>query len=171
MELFNCLFLAFGMTKIVVINYSLFSLFFNCIWLFLLDKIMQTNYNLNVIIAVYLIFGFINFFFYEGINHFDHYNFLAGAFIYIFLFIYESFKHIKKENLVIFQTNNYLLLFSPIMLMLGLGILMSFNNRTLNSTIVFSGLTLYAVIGYFINFIYYSLIITYCFREKNVKYV
>ncbi|UPT71572.1 MAG: hypothetical protein M0D53_04200 [Flavobacterium sp. JAD_PAG50586_2] len=135
------------------------------------ERIVEKRWHIKSLIIAYLVLGFINLSFYEGIKQFDHYNFIVGAFMYVFLFIYESFDQIKKEKLAFFQTNNYLLLFSPIIFMLGYSILISFNNRTLNATIVFAGRTLYDIIGYFINFIYYSLLITYCFREKNTKYV
>lgn len=170
-EISNFFLMVFKREDIVRINYSLFAVLFNCIWLILFDRIVQKRYHLKSIITAYLILGAINLFFYEGLDQFNHYNFIAGAFMYVFLFIYESFNQIKKENLAFFQTNNYLLLFSPILFMLGYSILISFNNRTLNATIVFAGMTLYDIIGYFINLIYYSLLITYCFREKNVNYV
>ena len=170
-EFSNFLLMVFKKENVVSINYSLFALFFNGIWLFLFDRMVQNRYYIKYVIAIYLVLGIINLFLYEGLKQFNHYNFIAGAFMYVFLFIYESFNQIKKENLAFFQTNTYLLLFSPILFMLGYSILISFNNKTLNATIVFAGMTLYDMIGYFINLIYYSLLITYCFREKNVKYV
>ncbi len=171
MELANCLLMVLKLPQIIVsINYSMFALFFNAIWLLLLNKQVGKRYRIPIIVLVYLIFGFLNLFFYEGLSHFNHYNFIVGAFIYVFIFIYESFNQIKNEQLTFFQTNTYLLLFSPVILMLGYSILISFNSRTLNSTLIFDGITLYDFIGCFINFIYYFLIITYCYREKNITY-
>lgn len=170
MEVSNCFLLAYKNRDVVALNYSLFALIFNSIWLVLLKKVVLKNYYIKIIIPIYVFFGIANMFFYEGLTHFNHYNFIVGAFIYLFIFIYESFRQIKKENLLFFQTNNYLLLFAPVILMLGLSILVSFNNRTLNATIVFAGRTLYDIIGYFINLVYYSLLILYCYKEKNIKY-
>lgn len=170
-ELFNFLLKVFERSTIVAISYSLFSIFFNCVWIMLLNKVFQRNYPVKFIMASYTIFGVGNLFLYEGINHFAHYNFIVGAFFYVFVFIYESFIEVKKENLLFFESNDYLLLVSPVIFMLGYSILMSFNNRTLNVTIVFAGRTLYDIIGYFINFIYYSLLAIYCYREKKTYYV
>jgi hypothetical protein len=89
--------------------------------------------------------------------------------VYVAIFIKESFFHLKSENLSFFLSNSYFLLFCPIVFMLGYSILSSFNNRIINSTIVFHGIALYDIIGYFINSIYYSLLIVYCYRESKIE--
>lgn len=147
--------------------YSLTALLFNSLWLLLSSKILERDY-IRKLLAGYILLAVINLFFYEGLKYFNHFTFIFGAMIYVAIFIKESFFHLKNENLSFFLSNGYFLLFCPIVFMLGYSILSSFNNRIINSTIVFHGIALYNIIGYFINSIYYTLLLVYCYRENKI---
>ena len=148
--------------------YSVSALLFNSLWLLLSIKIFERDYVLKLL-ASYVVLALVNLFFYEGLKYFNHFTFIIGAMMYVAIFIKESFFHLKGENLTFFHSNSYFLLFCPIVFMLGYSILSSFNNRIINSTIVFHGIALYDIIGYFINFIYYSLLIVFCYRESKIE--
>lgn len=165
-ELLNLFLLLLKKDSFIGITYSVAALLYIGLWFLMMYLVLKKKYIRRIIIG-YLLLGILNLFFYEGLGRFNHYTFIVGALLYIAIFIRESFYLLKIENLSFFLSNSYLLLFSPVVFMLGYSILMSFNNRIINSAIVFGDMALYDIIGYFTNFIYYGLLVVYCYREKK----
>jgi hypothetical protein len=141
------------------------------LWLFLLYRHIKPARFFYPLYAAFILYAIINFFFLEGSTRFNTRTFIVGAFLYVVLFIYESFEQLKKENFDFFLSNKYLLLFAPVLFLFALSFIIGFNSRKLATTVVFSGLTLYQVIISFVNIIYYSLINIYIYREKKATYV
>jgi hypothetical protein len=142
----------------------------NALWIILLLKYTIKIKSLKYILFFYFSFCIVNMFLVEGVGNFNYYTFLGGALLYIFLFIMESFYQLKKENFTFFQSNNYLLLFSPVLFFFGLSFVFGFKSKELAETIIFSNLKLYDFIIYFVNVIYYTLINIYIYREKRLKH-
>jgi hypothetical protein len=64
-----------------------------------------------------------------------------------------------------------LLLFCPVMFFLGLNFILAFKSTSISSTKIFWDVTLYQLINYPVNIIYYTLINVYMFTEKRNKNV
>ncbi|MEO7173972.1 hypothetical protein [Flavobacterium sp.] len=93
--------------------------------------------------------------------------FIVGALFYLIFFLFLSFKQLRNENLAFFTNNNFILLFSPILFFIGFSFVFAFKNRNLNETILWEDISLYNLISYFINIIYYSLINLYIYKERS----
>ncbi len=102
----------------VNITYRISFLIHNLLWLAVLRAVCQKSLVLNLIITLYVCLGLINLIVEK--SSFSFYPFIVGAFLYIGIFIMESFKELKKENLFFFTSNNYILLVCPIIFFLGL---------------------------------------------------
>lgn len=140
----------------------------NTLWLMIIGAFL---YETKAVIVIHIIFGLANLFFLEGFSKFNYYTFVFGALLYTTIFIYLSFKQLKKENLSFFLSNNYILLFAPVLFFLGLSFMFSFKSRELTSTYIFNEMKLYTFINYFVNIIYYFFINLYIFKEKKAAYV
>ncbi|MFP9100393.1 hypothetical protein ACLI09_15185 [Flavobacterium sp. RHBU_24] len=121
----------------------------------------------KVLGVFYILFAVVTNLFQSSLLYdFNNYLMVVGAFIYLVLFITESFYELQKENFPFFSSNVFILLFSPILLFLGLGIGFGFNSSKLLDTKVF-GVDLYDFISHFTSIFYYSLINLYIYREKR----
>lgn len=140
----------------------------NTLWLMIIGAFL---YETKAVIVIHIIFGLVNLLFLEGYSKFNYYTFVFGALLYTTIFIYLSFKQLKKENLSFFLSNNYILLFAPVLFFLGLSFMFSFKSRELTSTYIFNEMKLYTFINYFVNIIYYFFINLYIFKEKKAAYV
>jgi len=138
-------------------------------WLILLYKSSRRRQWIKILIVGYLIFGIVNLFFLEGLERFNFYTFICGAFLYLVIFIYESFSELKSENFSFFTSNQYLLLFAPVLFLFGLSAVFGFKSHVLTTTTVIGNINLYQFINYFVNLIYYSSINIYIYREKMLR--
>lgn len=150
--------------------YNMNTLFHHSLWLFLLFSTTNRKTLLKIVLPVFLTYGLINLTSIEGHEKFNYYTFIFGAFLYLIFFIWESFYRLKKEDFEFFLSNNYLLLFAPVLFFFGLSVIFGFKSRQLSETIIFGDTKLYTVIGYFINIVYYSLINLYMYREKTIRH-
>lgn len=148
---------------------SLSVLLHNTLWLLLIRKHIFFKKVFNVLFTGYLFYSLINLFYINSINNFNYSTFIAGAFLYIAIFIYESFYQLKKENFNYFLSNTFLLLFSPVLFFLGLSFYFGFQNSDLGDIHIFGSIKLYSFIIYFVNLVYYSLINIYIYREKKLQ--
>ncbi|HOZ75056.1 MAG TPA: hypothetical protein PLS51_02895 [Flavobacterium sp.] len=108
-------------------------------------------------------------FYFDGVSDFSCLAFVFGAFIYLIIFIVESFYELQREAFSFFLSNQFLLLSAPILFFIGLSAALGFQDRALIRTVLFSNVSLYEFIAYFVNIIYYTLIIVYIYREKKLK--
>lgn len=138
-------------------------------WLYLLNRYFDKKFNLIFVVA-FLFYAITNIFFLEGTSLFNHYTFIAGGLLYIILFIYESFRNLKAENLPYFLSSKYILLSAPILFFFGLSFVFGFRSKELAETFVFGKVKLYDFIIYFVNIIYYTLINIYIYREKKLNH-
>ena len=149
---------------------SVYLLCHNILWMYILYIGFSNKFLIKIIILLYIFFGVFNFLFLEGIYPFNFNTFIIGAFIYISLFIYESFYKLQQENLSFFLSNNYLLLSAPVIFFFGVSFVFGFKSAELADNELFCGLNLYQLINYFVNIIYYTLINIYIYREKKLRH-
>ncbi len=145
--------------------YSISFLFHNFLWILLLSKLNNSRYYLIVPI-LFFCFGLFNLFFWEC-NNINQKTFVFGALIYILLFIYTSFKNLRRENLDFFSSNNYIVLFAPILSFFGMSLLFGFGDFNIFNFMLFKNVNLYSLINYFIYLIYYGFIIIYIYKERK----
>jgi hypothetical protein len=146
--------------------YSISFVIHNALWLNMLLIFKNTQF-LKKIIAAYLVFSLLNYIFIESDTPLNTDNFIIGAFIYLFTFLTLSFKELKNENIVFFQSNKYLLLCSPIIFFFGYSIMFGFGDHVLTGEELFRNTLLYDFVSYLSNIIYYLLILLYIYNEKK----
>lgn len=149
--------------------YTVSTIFHNSLWLLFMSKYFHYHNLFKGVIISYILFCIFNLSFFEGLVAFNYYTFILGAFIYLGFFIYENFFQLRKENFPFFLSNDYILLFAPVLFYFGLSAVFGFKSSTLSSTIIFGNINLYDFIGYFVNTVYYTLINIYVYREKHLK--
>ncbi|PZR17246.1 MAG: hypothetical protein DI539_16975 [Flavobacterium psychrophilum] len=160
-------------TKIVdksSLNMTVYTLLHNLLWYYILYINISQRKLVKFGALVFISFSVMNFIFFEGIKNYNFNTFILGAFIYIAIFIYESFYQLKRENFIFFQSNTYILLFSPVLFFFVLSFIFGFKSQKLAETYVFGNLKLYDFIGYFVNIIYYTLINIYTYRERKLNH-
>lgn len=140
----------------------------NLLWLYILYRNINMKLLTKFLGIMYLIFSAATNLFQESLSKFNGYLMIVGAFIYLVLFIIESFYELQKENFSFFSSHNFILLFSPIMLFLGFSIGFGFQSTDLLEQEVF-GINLYDFISHFVSVVYYSLINVYIYKENSVK--
>lgn len=147
---------------------SISILFHNSLWLLLLSKLVTCKKLVYVLIICFILFSFFNLSFIEKFERFNYYSFILGALFYVLIFFYESFFQLKNENFEFFLSNNFLILFAPVIFFLGVSLMFAFNSVHITSTIVFGKVTLYKCIIYFVNLFYYALINSYIYKESKL---
>lgn len=100
---------------------------------------------------------------------FSYYPFALGGFTYLLIFIVESFKNLKKENIALFVSEKYVLLCAPLLFFFGLGLMFSFDTKRVTSAKTIFGIELYDLIIYYVNAFYYALINIYIMRTKKIR--
>jgi hypothetical protein len=115
----------------------------------------------NIILSIFILFSVINFIVIEITDEYNYYTFVFGALLYVSLFIYESYKQLKEENLMYFLSNNYLLLFAPVYFFFGMGLLLGFKPLGVTKMLLFDQVTLYVFIVNIVCIAYYTLINVY----------
>lgn len=150
--------------------YTINTFLHHSLWLFLLFSTTKRRMLFRIVLPIFLTYGIVNLLSIEGHQKFNYYTFIFGAFLYLIFFIWESFYRLKKEDFSFFLSNNYLLLFAPVLFFFGLSVIFGFKSRELSETVIFGDTKLYTVIGYFVNIVYYGLINLYMYREKSTKH-
>lgn len=169
-------FLTETINSILIVNKKTIGLFVSIsiiihhgLWIWMLAKNAAQKNAAFLLLGCFLLFGLINISFFEGTKEFNNYTFVFGAFIYIIIFIYESFCKLRQENFDFFLSNIFILLTAPILFFFGMSFMFGFNNENVTSHLLFGQITLYTFTVYFVNIIYYVLINLYIYREKKLK--
>lgn len=171
-------FLTEAINSILIVNKKTIGLFVSIsiiihhgLWIWMLAKNAAQKNAAFLLLGCFLLFGLINISFFEGTKEFNDYTFVFGAFIYIIIFIYESFCKLRLENFDFFTSNTFILLTAPVLFFFGYSFMFAFNSKNVTSYLLFGQLKLYTFISYFVNIVYYSLINLYIYREKKLKHV
>lgn len=155
----------------ISINYAYNTalLLHHALWLLLIVR--QFRYKKGYLLpGCFLVFGICNLFFGEGIENFNCNTFVIGSFMYLIVFIVESFRQLQRENFDFFSAPAYLMLFAPVIFFLGLSFEFSFRDYELGNSEVFGVMRLYTFISYFVNIIYYTFLIIYIVKINHPKY-
>ncbi len=149
--------------------YSISLIFYFSLWLLLIK--IATNFRLEFIllIVIFIIFGLINLCYFEGLKSFNFSTFLFGSLLYILVLIVASIYNLVNDNLYFFKSNNFLLIFSPVLFMFGLSFMFGFHSIDLTDTFIFRKLKLYTFITYLVNIVNYTLINIYIYRERKLQ--
>lgn len=140
------------------------------LWLLILTRGQLANKNRIIPITVFWIFGISNLLFWQGLFLFNYYTFVAGAFFYIAIFLHMNFKELKSENILFFFSNEYVLLFTPVVFFIGLSFMFGFSNSAITSARI-ANLKLYDIVIHAVDLIYYTLINIYIYRERKLGIV
>lgn len=149
--------------------YSISFIFHGFLWLSLLFVFVNNEKLKNRILILFSSFAFLNLIFFEA-SKMNFYTFIFGALLYLIIFIYESFLQLKNEAFTFFDSNNYILIFAPVSLFLGLSFIFGFRNYHVRDIIIFSHFNLYNLVSFFVNITLYTSINLFVYKEKK-KYV
>lgn len=145
------------------------SIFFHdSLWLMAFWENVRHNKMVKVMLYFFWVFSIVNFCIIEIVDAYNYYTFIVGALFYVIAFIYESYQQLRKENLMYFVSNNYILLSAPVFFFFGMGILMGFKSAEVTRIVLFNNVTLYVFIINIVCVAYYSLINIYIYREKSI---
>lgn len=150
--------------------YNTALLLHHTLWLLLIVRQFGYTKQLYLVPVSFFIFGVCNLIFGEGIDNFNCNTFIIGSFMYLIVFITESFRQLQRENFDFFSAPSYLMLFAPVMFFLGLSFEFSYRNYELGNSLVFGLVRLYTFISYFVNIIYYTFLIIYIIKINQPKY-
>ncbi len=152
------------------LNITITTIIHSTLWLLILKKSVRFPKIVTGLLIVFITFSFCDLFFIEGLTLFNCYSFILGAFMYLILFLIESFYQLKQENFPFFFSNQFILLMSPVLFFIGLTFMFGFRSRAVISTVFFGTIELYRIIIIVVNVVYYSLLNIYIYREKNRLY-
>lgn len=154
--------------KGIILLYNYTMPLHNMLWLYILYRNIHMKLLTKFLGIAYLLFVVVTHVFRASLNGFYDYLMIVGAFIYLVIFIIESFNELQRENFNFFTSNMFVLLFSPILLFLGLSIGFGFDSTELMRKRVF-GFELYHLIVHFVSVVYYSLMNVYIYNDKRVR--
>lgn len=151
-------------------SYDIFSTFrvvlITIFWFCILYMIFSAKRLIVATIVIFSLFALFNLLFMEGPLQFNYYTLIVGAFLYSIFFVFESFLQLKRENFYFFQSNKYILIFSPIIFFVGLSFLFLFKSNTLTSENLYGNVKLYAYVNSLVNVIFYLSLNYYILKEK-----
>ncbi|OYQ33183.1 hypothetical protein CHU92_13680 [Flavobacterium cyanobacteriorum] len=146
--------------------YSVSFILHNGLWLYLLARDIMKKTAVILLLTSFVVFGIINLLCIKGLHEMNNYTFVAGAFLYLIIFIYGSFYQLRRENFLFFFSNDYLLRFSPVIFFFGLSFTFAFDLKSLLYKEVL-GIELHYFVTPIVNLIYYSLINVYIYKQKQ----
>lgn len=147
--------------------YSISFIIYFSIWLLIITQVDELKSLRKIILSAFITFGLANLFFIEK-NNLNHLTFIVGALIYIGLFLYYSYHQLNSEKLSCFTENEYLLIFTPVIFFFGYSFMFGFRNSDVGGVIIYDQISLYTIIGYFANIVYYSLANLYIYKERKI---
>lgn len=146
--------------------YSVSFIFYHLLWLMILTRALSNKQLGKMILAGFLSFSLANLFLIEKDN-LNYLTFIAGALLYISLFLWHSYQQLQREALNYFTQNEYLLLCIPVIFFFGFSFMFGFRNLPYRNVIVFGHTDLYTFLSYSANIVYYSLANLYIYRERK----
>lgn len=141
----------------------------NLIWIYIIRSVASHKMMLAFIFIFYLGFSLFCFYNWGFTKYFDFKVFLIGALFYIVAFIFESYDRLRDENLGFFLSDNYTLIFAPMLFFFGFSLLFNFQSRTITKVEVWNGFTVYDLVSYFVNVVYYTILNLYILKQKNAN--
>ncbi len=137
----------------------------NALWLLLLRRTVAHSTMVWIGFAMFMGVASAKLLSVDLTSGFCYYIFVVGALIYTLVFLAESFAQLKAENMNYFLSNDYLLVFAPVLFFVSLSLLFGFDSADITSYRLAGNITLYGFVIYFVNIVYYTLINIYIYRE------
>lgn len=150
--------------------YSVYFILHHSAWLLIIKKTTPNNNAFNFFALTFLLFSIINILFIEK-DSVNGLTMVYGGLLYVLYYIYQSYTQLSKENLDFFKSDDFLLITAPTLFFIGFSFLFSFKNKLLNDTLVFGRFQFYQFISFFVNTVYYLLLILYVFKSRKTKNV
>lgn len=152
----------------IYFNNNLYVFIHNLIWLVIIKNFISNKSLQTFIILIYFLINCISFFFIDVFKEFNFDAFIFGSLMYTFIFILISYLNLKSENLNFFLSNNYILLFAPILFFFGMSFMFGFRSKSITRAVIFEDINLYTFVNYFVNIIYYTLINVFIYKERKL---
>jgi hypothetical protein len=152
------------------INSTITTFIHSVLWLLILKESVRFPKIVTGLMIVFITFSLCDVFFIEGWQLFNCYSFILGAFMYLIIFLIESFYQLRQENFPFFFSNQFILLMAPVLFFIGLTFMLGFKSHELLTTVFFGKLKLYRTIIIIVNIVYYTLLNIYIYREKKKVY-
>jgi hypothetical protein len=144
----------------------------NCfLWLTILKEVSHNKKIIQNGVYLFLFFAIFNLLLLDGLHYFNSYTFVFGALLYVLFFLYDSSNELRKENFDYFNSPTFILISAPVLFFIGFSFTFGFKTNKIDKIIIYNHITLYNFISWFVNFIYYSLILVYVYQNKKVKNV
>lgn len=160
-----------GYLQVKEISFAIFSTFrvvlITIFWFCILYMIFSAKRLIIATIVIFSLFALFNLLFIEGPIEFNYYTLIAGAFLYCISFVFESFLQLKRDNFYFFQSNKYILIFSPIIFFIGLSFLFLFKNTGMTSGSFYENVKLYTYVNSLVNVVFYLSLNYYILKEKR----
>lgn len=153
----------------IVLNNNIYIIVHQLLWLLVLRNYSSLLKANLFILFFYSLLATINFFFWDGPFILNTMTFVYSALLYLLLFICECFFKLREENLDYFLNNNFILISSPLLFLIGYSFMFGFKSKLLNDIELAPNFKLFDLISYFVNFIFYTLINIYIYKERSVN--
>lgn len=132
---------------------------------FLLLSSLSKNRFVSYFNYLFVALALLNLLFFEKYNQFNFSTFTLGTLLYVTCFVWVNVYQLKKENMSFYSSNEFRLLFAPLILFVGYSLIFSFRNYSVSSVKVINNIELFTIISYLTNIVYYSLINIYIYKE------
>ena len=139
------------------------------IWFAILYKMSPRKKTICVAAFLFVCFAVADAVFIEGWHTWRCYTFVAGSFLYVVIFLLDSWKALRHEQFEYFLSDQYLLIASPVLFFSGFSLLFSFSDYGIYEKQI-AGITLFNWIARLVNFIYYSTLSYYIYTYKRRQY-
>lgn len=160
-------FLAIRLQNINIL-YSISFIIKHSLWLIILMNIMKNNEVAKVFLSIFLTFAITNFLFIEKFE-LNVYTFIIGSFLYLILFIIESYRRLQQDDFEFIQSKLYIIIFAPVIFFLGFSFMLSFKTKELFDVIIYANICLYDFVITSVNLIYYALLLVYIYLDFKIK--
>ncbi len=137
------------------------------LWILFIVQNLPTARRLTIL-AVCILFAGLDFFVIEGQKETNCYTVPFTSLVYLAIFCQFCFDWTNSEDVSVFNSNKFLLLCAPLLFFFGMSALLAFKNPTL-SRLPFGKLSLYNIVNFSGNIMYYSLVFIYLLRQKRQK--
>jgi hypothetical protein len=152
----------------IFFNNNLYVFIHNLIWLVIIKNFISHKKQMVFIIASYILVNCLTLFYTDVFKEFNFNAFIFGSLTYTLIFIILSYSNLRSENLNFFLSNNYILLFAPILFFFGMSFMFGFRSKSITRAVLVEGLNLYTFVNYFVNIIYYTLINIFIYKERKL---
>lgn len=153
----------------ITLAVNIWMILHHAMWLYLFYRINPHKKISTIVITAFVSYGIINTIEIEGLFDFNYTTFLFGALGYIIILLIDSFKKLRNEALFYFYSNDFILLCAPIIFYFGTSLMFGFRGKEITKTMIYNDFDLYHTVIYFVNFIYYTIVNIFIYRNIGLR--